>query len=640
MKSTKTRSDDKTIDKTVDVTKYIFRSPNPNRSLFIFFIISIFLGIILTFDIKNLYANFELDKLSGSVIGYGLIILGIPTLITALISAPIARSLGGRFYYRRSVLLVSVSILLFGLVIIICKVITIFFKLEPIVILIFGYSSIFVLRHSALAATSHHSHSRSLPAAMIQPMLGFIMIIFVLLMGTRFDLGYSFIPIIKLGLIKLILLMIGFILVFMFTTLLWISIISAPFKKNYNISGLELAVHGLGQFTEQNDHDVKGLEKFFASFGTSVDIPVDVLGIKTTSSGKKDPRYKAILIVPGIHPGPFGYAGGSNLPYKLAKELNEYSDNILVFHSASTHDYNPVRSEEVQKIVMGLKKILNSGGLTFNSTISNFVRVSSKNSLQICAQVIGPGVLLAYTSSPAPTDDLEFEIGEQAVKHAIAKSKFAETAMFIDAHNCLEKGVDSIRFGSKKSQDIHKLVEKAILQLNKAYGRDQLRAGIAKNTKFSTKEGFGPLGMQVLVIETGRKKVAYVLVDGNNMMPGLREQIRSEIAGLVDEAEIFTSDNHVVNITMGGYNPIGLKSSSSNIISTIQDLLKEAIKNLEEIEVCADRVIVKNVKVFGKGNTVRLSRTINKTISLMGKSLAGCNILAIIGCILVYFVII
>ncbi len=111
MKSTKTRSDDKTIDKTVDVTKYIFRSPNPNLSLFIFFLISILLGFILTFDMMNLADNFELDKLSGSVIGYGLIILGIPTMISALISVPIARGLGGRFYYRRSVLLVSISIL-------------------------------------------------------------------------------------------------------------------------------------------------------------------------------------------------------------------------------------------------------------------------------------------------------------------------------------------------------------------------------------------------------------------------------------------------------------------------------------------------------------------------------------------------
>jgi putative membrane protein len=475
---------------------------------------------------------------------------------------------------------------------------------------------------------------------MIQPVLGFIMIILIFVLGTQFDLGYSIIPVIQLGSMKLISVMIGFFMVFIITTFLWISILSAPFKKEYNFSGLELAAHGLGQFTEQNDQDVKGLEKFFASFGTSIDIPVDVIGIKTTSSEKKDPKYKAILIVPGIHPGPFGYAGGSNLPYKLATELNEYTNNVLVFHSASTHDYNPVRSEEVQKIVAGLKKILNSDRLKFNSAGSNFVRISSKSSLQICAQIIGPGLLLAYTSSPAPTDDLEFEIGEQAVKQAIAKSKFAETAMFIDAHNCLEKGVDTIKYGSKKSQQIHELVEKSITKLNKTSEHGRLRAGIAKSTQFSTKEGVGPLGIQVLVIETGRKKVAYVMVDGNNMIPGLREQIRSEIVGLVDEAEIFTSDNHVVNITMGGYNPIGLKSSSPKIISTIQDLLEKAIKNLENVNVGADRVIVKNVNVFGKGNTVRLSRTINKTILLMGKSSVVCNLLAIIGCILIYFLII
>jgi putative membrane protein len=640
MNSIKPRSDDKIIDKTVDVTKYIFRSPNPNLSLFIFFLISIFLGFILTLDLKNLYINFELDKLSTSLIGYGLIIIGIPTILTALISNPIINGLGGRFYYRRSVLLVSVSILLLGLVITICKLVTIFYKLEPVVILVFGYSSIIVLRHSALVATSHHSHSRSLPGAIIHPLTGFLMIILVFLIGTRFDFGYLFIPDLQLGGIEIISMMIGFILVFIVTTLLWISIVAAPFKKNYNVDGLELAVHALGQFTDQNEEDNIGLERFFSSFGTPMDVPADVIYIQSKTQRKKVKKFKTILIVPGVHPGPFGYAGGSNLPNKLAQKLKIYSDNILVFHGSSTHDYNPAESGEVQKIVSGLEKILKSETLKFNRTGSDFVRVSSKDSVQICAQVIGRGVILAYTSSPDPTDDLDFEIGEKAVKKAVSKLKPVNTAMFIDAHNCLEKGVATITSGSKKAIEIQKLVEKAISDINKVTVQSGIRIGVAKSTQFSTKEGFGPLGIQVMIVETGMKKVAYILIDGNNMMPGLREHIREKIGKLVDEAEIFTSDNHVVNITMGGYNPIGLKSSSTKIITTIGHLVNKAINDLEDVEVGAERVLVKNIKIFGKGNTVKLSRTINKTISRMGKSLVCCNVLAIIGCILIYCVVV
>jgi len=630
MKSTNPRSDDKTIDKTVDVTKYIFRSPNPNISLFIFFLISILLGFILTFDVTNLSINFESEKLYTSIIVYGLIIIAVPTIITALTSGLLAESLGGRFYYRRSVLLVSVSVLLLGLIIFICKFITVFTKIEPVVILIFGYSALFALRHSALIATSHHSHSRSIPVALIQPVLGFIMILLLPQTGIQFNFG----------MMEVFTLIIGFLLIFIITTILWITIVSTPFRKNYGVSGLELAVHALGQFTEQNEKDVKGLEKFFTSFGTLYDIPVDLMCFRSKSPGKVKQKFKAILIVPGIHPGPFGYAGGSNLPEKLARGLKEYSDNVLVFHSASTHDYNPVRSEEVQKIVSSLKKALASQKLTYKSTGSEFVRVRSKDSVQICAQVIGPGILLAYTSSPKPTDDLDFEIGELAVKSAVTNSKLAQTAMFIDAHNSLEKGVDRVKFGSKQSREIQKLVTRSVSQLNNAGGRSRLRLGIAQSSKFSTKEGVGPLGIQVLVIETGGKKVAYILIDGNNMLPGLRKPIIKKIKGLVDEAEIFTTDNHVVNITMGGYNPIGLKCQPKRFVTTIHGLVKNAIENLENMEVSAQRIIVKKVNVFGKGNTVRLSRTINKTISLMGKSFAACNLLAIIGCILVYYFII
>jgi predicted neutral ceramidase superfamily lipid hydrolase len=91
---------------------------------------------------------------------------------------------------------------------------------------------------------------------------------------------------------------------------------------------------------------------------------------------------------------------------------------------------------------------------------------------------------------------------------------------------------------------------------------------------------------------------------------------------------------------MGGYNPIGLKSSPAKIIKTIFDLVRKAIDNLEPVEAGAERLIVKNVNLFGKGNTVRLSRTINKTISRMGKSLAACNVIAISCCIMIYFLII
>ena len=46
---------------------------------------------------------------------------------------------------------------------------------------------------------------------------------------------------------------------------------------------------------------------------------------------------------------------------------------------------------------------------------------------------------------------------------------------------------------------------------------------------FSREQGFGSLGMQVLVTEVGGTTAAYVLLDGNNVAAGVRERLRDVV---------------------------------------------------------------------------------------------------------------
>lgn len=638
-----TQSVDKSIDRTVDVTKYIFHAPNPNQLLLITLLISIILGVILTFNLNDLGGNFESPKLISSIFGYGFIILGLPALISALISKPLAEKFGGRFYYRRAVLLAFIAMICFGIVLIICKVLTIFIKLDLTVILIFCYSTLLILRHTALVVTSNHSHLRSLPASMNHSLLGFAMIIVMPVIAAQVNAGSMLSPEYSITMVELMY-MVGFSLIFLFTTILWIGITSRPFRANFGANGLELAAHGLGQFTEQTKRDIDALESFFDSFGNTIDTTIDTVIFKTRTG-----KFKAIIIVPGLHPGPFGYASGSNLPIKFAAELQDLSQNVMVFHGASTHDHNPVNSKELKKTVRRLKSKLRSKSLSFSANSSKLIRLkSATNSIQICAQILGNGILMVYTSSPRSTDDIDYDVGNKAILAAEQTTKLADTAIFIDSHNCLEKGIGSVVYGSKDSDVILELTKRSITSLNEEHGkslskptRKKIRAGFANNNNFTIKEGIGPQGIQVLVIETPtpKQKAAYILIDGNNIIPTLREQILKTLRDLVDEAEVFTSDNHVVNSTMGGYNPIGLKGSRTMIISTIQELVRNAVQDLEEVEVNVDRSKVKNIKVFGEGNTLLLTTTINSTISIMRNSFFVCNTIAIFGCIMLYLLI-
>jgi putative membrane protein len=138
-----------------------------------------------------------------------------------------------------------------------------------------------------------------------------------------------------------------------------------------------------------------------------------------------------------------------------------------------------------------------------------------------------------------------------------------------------------------------------------------------KNAFNYEKDGLGPYGIQVLVIEVNGEKVAYLLYDGNNMDKGLREKLRNSVKDIVNESEVLTTDNHIVNATMGGYNPVGKNMSHDLIVEKTKSLVKNAIENLEEVEIGTSSGYVEEVHVFGHENTARLTSVINSLISTM-----------------------
>ena len=68
---------------------------------------------------------------------------------------------------------------------------------------------------------------------------------------------------------------------------------------------------------------------------------------------------------------------------------------------------------------------------------------------------------------------------------------------------------------------------------------------------YSREQGFGDLGIQVLVVEVAGQRTAYVLIDGNNMAEGVRDTLLDSILTITDNAEVMTTDSHVVNTITG-----------------------------------------------------------------------------------------
>src|SRR5207249_11481536 len=128
----------------------------------------------------------------------------------------------------------------------------------------------------------------------------------------------------------------------------------------------------------------------------------------------------------------------------------------------------------------------------------------------------------------------------------------ARDAVFVDAHNCLEPGVGLTLFGSHRS---HEIIEaaKSATQAALAAPKAPFRVGYANRKGFSTPDqGIGARGIEAIVVETGGERTAHVLFDGNNMVPGVRGEIRAKLPSLVQASAATPTDNHSVNLSAGG----------------------------------------------------------------------------------------
>jgi putative membrane protein len=571
----------KSVEQTASVMEHLFYAPKPAILIIPILLVSLLLGALIGFDMDDPINTFFVN---------GILILVVPTYLSGFLSGPVAESLGGKLYLRRSMLLSFLCLLIIGGVLIIFWVIKEVFTtdLENFEALIFGYSAIIWLRHLILLSTSNSSHVKSLPASMIQPVLGYI---FVFVFISPFGLREGILTAISL-------------MIFLFAVILLTTIATTPMKKAFGINGLSMLRYSLDHITEGGASGASDLEKFFESFSEEMDAHVGLIAFRNQKG------IKSIMIVPSVHPGPFGLLGGSDLPLKLQNGLLDKSKNVLVPHGSATHDMNLSSSREKAKIEKTVKDLL--ARVEYSTSASRFIR--HHDSMDVCAQVFGNGILAVHTSSPNPTDDVDYSTGAAAREKA--KLKTGLDTLFIDAHNCAEKGSGCIYFGTKKANSLIDFTQ-LVSQKAKDTTTQGIEVGYAQKAGYRNELGIGSLGIQVLMVKSDSQKTAYILFDGNNMVMGLREKILSSLSSLVEEAEVLTTDNHAVNATIGGFNPVGLKMDHDIIVKDVLSCVKSAISDLEEVEAGLISGSVNNINVFGHENVTRLSSVVNSTMAIM-----------------------
>lgn len=555
------------IEKTAQLSELLFGAP-PLGLSYAIVLASAAAGLLLAPGLEGLLAGF--------------LLLALPGLVAAVASAPLAEALGGTFYHPRAAFLAAVGCVLQAAAMLGAAVFgAVAYDTDPVHGLLFGYALVLALRHGVLYVMSNTRHRRSLPVTLLPYLVAVPSLVGLVPLGPRE-----------------VFLMVAFPAVYIAGSWFFLRMFDAPMRKNFDVSAFDLFRYFLDHFHTGNPHG----ESIMEPFAEPVQAKVGLIAFRRAGGG-----VKAAIVVPALHPGPVGELGGGDMPGKIAERVKG-AEHVLVPHGAATHDLNPISTREVDRVGRAVQEAL--AGLTFEAGGSRFA--AEAEGVRVGSQFFGRGALLTYTSWPEPIDDVSFGVGQAA--ELSARVAGAAEAVFVDCHNSLTPGAGAVFNATARSDRILELAEQA----TRAAGAQRvpsLRVGVAQVRGFRREEGVGKQGVQAVVVEAGGQRVAYVLWDGNNMLPEVTQHIAKAIEGRVDRFQVMTTDNHSVNAIAGGFNPIGHRIRAERIAEATREAVDRALADLEPVESGVARLTIPGVLVFGHDKTARLTSSVNTMVS-------------------------
>jgi putative membrane protein len=345
-------------------------------------------------------------------------------------------------------------------------------------------------------------------------------------------------------------------------------------------------------------------EEFLEKLGKDEDIEVTLLKFDSY-------KPKAAIIVPLVHPGPFKNIGSSLLPSLLKRDFEkEFGCDTCVPLGILGHELDLASQAQNHRIIQQVIEAAKFPASAEKAT--PFVKVTEGFVTASC-QVFGKTAFLSFTLAPKTTEDLPQELGR--IVNEEAKKLGLECNVVVNAHNSLTE-TDEVEASIDTLRDVASKCLKKAVSLP-SYGFE-VGSSTVFPEEFSLEEGMGAGGITAVVINVAEQKTAYVVIDGNNMVSGLREEILSALksAGF-HECEVFTTDTHAVSaVVLGrrGYHPVGEAMNHETLIRNITEVAKTAASNMESCKAGCLRLVVPKVRVIGEARLGSLSLLVDQAL--------------------------
>jgi putative membrane protein len=617
------------------LSRFVFRAPRWYASLAFALALAAVAGVA-AFDARAGVSGWSRLLLLGQDAWQGVFFIGVPTVVAAFATTGVDRFLGGRLTYSRSSLLALASELVLVVIVIGAGAVAALTALEQSFVydaLVVALASVFAFRLLVVMAVSRSSIIvAAVPASIQTVAAGILLFVYS---GTLRFLEFGG-PILDAYLSRAeqappaltaigpnhFMLLVVTCGIYAAAVFGFLHVVDRPWRRSLGVSMLDF-LRGFVGYVAEDSHE---LEEFFEQLGEDAVVPVTLLVFRRPGGAEK-----ARFVLPMVHPGPMGEIGGGNLPERVAA-----SAEGLAFapHATAGHDFNLVTEREVDSVLDAVRRA--ESGLRFDETATRSVR-AERGEASLLGQRFGGSALLVSTFAPGAADDIQFGAGMPA--RLAARATGLEDVLLVDAHNC-NVGLDveeipHVAPGSERAFDLLDAAETAGDTLV-AGEPSSLSLGVAWDaTDWTPREGIGPLGVRVAVVDVGGQTTAYVLIDGNNMVPGLRRQILDCLDERVDAAEVMTTDTHIVT-TVEANNQVGEKIAAADLVELVDDLTATALNDREPVQ-CGMATERATVTVFGNDRTETLASHANAVVSI-GGALAGAVIVAALAVsVLVFF---
>jgi putative membrane protein len=368
------------------------------------------------------------------------------------------------------------------------------------------------------------------------------------------------------------------------------------------------------------------LETLLEEMGENEDIEVTMLKFDADAS-----KPKAAIIVPLVHPGPFKNIGSSLLPSLLKHDFEEkYGCQTCTPLGILGHELDLASQAQNHKIIT---QVIEAAKFEASADLATpFVQVKEGLATASC-QIFGKTAFLSFTLAPKTTEDLPQELGrivrEEAQKYGL------NCAIVVNSHNSLNDVIDTAESLDALRIAASKCLQKAVTMPTKPF---MVGSATVYPNEFTLKDGMGTGGITAIVVQVEQQKTAYIVIDGNNMISGLREKVLSALTGEGFEAnEVFTTDTHAVSAVVTGrrgYHPVGEAMSHDVLINHITSVAKAAVANLEASKAGCMHLVVPQVRVIGKARIESLTLLVD--MALQRAKMTVAPIFAFEGLVLIF----